>query len=116
MLGGGGANGVIPSVASQNRKARAGEGERICARVCPCDCDVNGSPSARPRGAAGGREGVGLTETTRLPGLFLVLVEKGTPMVKFLQNELLWLQTATDVLQICLQFDALGQGENAWWH
>lgn len=31
---GGGADEVIPSVASQNRKAREGEGERESARVC----------------------------------------------------------------------------------
>ncbi len=98
----GGADGVIPSVASQNRKAREGEGERESARACVSVIVTSTDPPARvPVELQGGREGVGLTETTRLPGLFLVLIEEGTPLVKFLQNELLWLQTATDVLCSC---------------
>lgn len=92
---GGDGDGVIPSVTSQNRNRREGELERESARACVSVIVTSSDPpSARPRGAAGGREGVvGLTETTR-PASSLSWLERGTPLVKFLQNELLWLQTA----------------------
>lgn len=53
-----GGDGVIPSVASQNRNGREGEVERESARACVSVIVTSSDPpSARPRGAAGGGRG-----------------------------------------------------------
>lgn len=76
------AEGVIPNVASQNRNGREGEVERESARACVSVIVTSSDPpSARPRGAAGGREG-GESGVDRgyPPGLFLVLIGEGNSL------------------------------------
>lgn len=76
-----GAEGVIPSVASQNRNGREGEVERESARACVSVIVTSlDPPSARPRGAAGGEGGESGVDRGYPPGLFLVLIGEGNSL------------------------------------